>query len=83
VKRARAFELYVAGVCVILGILLVGQVRTQEYIGKSQIPSRRLEDLSDMLRRSDAERGCRFAGHISVLYIQAGKENYKKTQARN
>jgi uncharacterized protein YlxW (UPF0749 family) len=56
VKKARVFELYVAGVCVILGILLVGQVRTQEYIGQSQIPSRRLEDLSDMLRRSEAER---------------------------
>ncbi|MEW5865369.1 MAG: DUF881 domain-containing protein [Bacillota bacterium] len=55
-KKAREFELYVAGVCVVLGVLLVAQFRTQEYIGRAQIPSRRLEDLSDMLRRSDAER---------------------------
>ncbi len=54
--KAREFELYVAGVCVVLGVLLVAQFRTQEYIGGAQLPSRRLEDLSDMLRRSDAER---------------------------
>ncbi|MEW6229331.1 MAG: DUF881 domain-containing protein [Bacillota bacterium] len=55
-KKAREFELYVAGVCVVLGVLLVAQFRTQEYIGRAQVPSRRLEDLSDMLRRTDAER---------------------------
>jgi len=56
-RRVREFEVYVAGVCVVLGVLLVAQFRTQEYIGRAQLPSRRLEDLSDMLRRSDAERG--------------------------
>ncbi len=71
-KTARAFELYVAGVCVILGILLVGQVRTQEYIGKSQIPSRRLEDLSDMLRKSDAERMI-LEKEVEVLREQVSK----------
>lgn len=55
-KKVREFEIYVAAVCVVLGVLLVAQFRTQEYIGRAQIPSRRLEDLSDMLRRSDAER---------------------------
>lgn len=55
-RRVRDFEVYVAGVCVVLGVLLVAQFRTQQYIGRAQIPSRRLEDLSDMLRRSDAER---------------------------
>lgn len=55
-RRTREFEMYVAGVCVVLGVLLVAQFRTQESIGRAQIPSRRLEDLSDMLRRSDAER---------------------------
>ncbi len=55
-RKAREFEIYVAAMCAVLGVLLVAQFRTQEYIGRAQVPSRRLEDLSDMLRRSDAER---------------------------
>lgn len=56
VLRKRNWQLPVASVCVILGILLVAQVRTQQYIGGNVFPSRRLEDVTDMLRKTENEK---------------------------
>ncbi|HHV61813.1 MAG TPA: DUF881 domain-containing protein [Firmicutes bacterium] len=53
---SKNWQAYIAFVCVILGFLLVVQFRTQEYIGKITLPTRRLEDLTDMLRKTESER---------------------------
>ncbi|HHY47207.1 MAG TPA: DUF881 domain-containing protein [Firmicutes bacterium] len=53
---SKKWPVYVAAVSVLLGVLLVAQFRTQEYIGTSVVPTRRLEDLTDMLRKAEAQR---------------------------
>lgn len=69
---AKKWQLYVAIVCIVLGVLLVAQIRTQEYIETSMVPTRRLEDLTDMLRKAESQREA-LENEVAVLRQQLVK----------
>lgn len=51
----RSSQLWITFICIILGVILTAQLRTQASL-RGNIPTKRIEEMASLLKQAESER---------------------------